>query len=84
MNSDTNMNGNNNMNNDMTQLDYTYEELQGKTVMILLCEEDDEYGYEENKEFVVINSILDYMDLESRVSEYDEAGILDEYYVVNQ
>jgi len=84
MNSNTNMNGNNNMNNDMTQLDYTYEELQGKTVMISLCEEDDEYGYEENKEFVVINSILDYMDLESRVSEYDEAGILDEYYVVNQ
>jgi len=82
MNSNTNMNGNNNMNNDMTQLDYTYEELQGKTVMISLCEEDDEYGYEENKEFVVINSILDYMDLESRVNEYDEAGILDEYYIV--
>ena len=84
MNSNTNMNGNNNMNNDMTQLDYTYEELQGKTVMISLHEEDDEYGYEENKEFVVINSILDYMELESRVNEYDEAGILDEYYVVNQ
>jgi len=82
MNSNINMNGNNNMNNDMTQLDYTYEELQGKTVMISLYEEDDEYGYDESKEYVVINSILDYMDLESRVSEYDEAGILDEYYVV--
>jgi hypothetical protein len=44
----------------MTQLDYTYEELQGKTVMISLCEEDNEYGYEENKEFVVINSILSF------------------------
>jgi hypothetical protein len=83
MSSDMNMNGNNNMNNNMTQLDYTYEELQGKTVMISLCEGDDEYGYEENKEFVVINSILDYMELESRVNEYDEAGILDEYYLVN-
>lgn len=82
MNSDTNMNGNNNMNNNMTQLDYTYEELQGKTVIISLCEEDNEDGYEENKEYVVINSILDYMELESRVNEYDEAGILDEYYLV--
>ncbi len=79
-----NRNMNNNMDNNMTQLDYTYEELQGKTVMISLCEEDNEDGYEENKEFVVINSILDYMELESRESEYDEAGILDEYYVVNQ
>ncbi len=44
-----NRNMNNNMNNNMAQLDYMYEELQGKTVMISLCKEDDENGYEENK-----------------------------------
>ena len=71
-----------NSNNMIQQLDYTYEELQGKTVMISLLEDDGEGGYDENKEYITINTKLDYLELELTVSDYDNMGILDEYYIV--
>jgi hypothetical protein len=75
------MNGNNNMNNN-PGLDYTYEELQGKVVVLSLLEDDGNGGYDENKEFIEILSKNDYEDLQQAVYEYREQGILDEYYVV--
>jgi len=72
---------NSNMNNN-PGLDYTYEELQGKVVVLSLLEDDGEGGYDENKEFIEILSKNDYEDLEQTVYEYREQGVLDEYYVV--
>lgn len=71
-----------NRDNNITQLIYTYEELKGKTVMISLLEDDDDGGYDENKEYITINTKLDYLELELTVSDYDNMGILDEYYIV--
>jgi hypothetical protein len=76
------MNQNMNSDNNITQLIYTYEELKGKTVMISLHEDDDDGGYDENKEYITINTKLDYLELELTVSDYDDMGILDEYYIV--
>jgi hypothetical protein len=76
------MNQNMNRDNNITQLIYTYEELQGKTVMISLLEDDDDGGYDENKEYITINTKLDYLELELTVSDYDSMGILDEYWIV--
>jgi hypothetical protein len=72
---------NSNMNNN-PGLDYTYEELQGKVVVLSLLEDDGNGGYDENKEFIEILSKNDYEDLEQVVYEYREQGVLDEYYVV--
>ena len=72
----------NNNNNNTQQLDYTYEELQGKVVILSLLEDDGEGGYDENKEFIEVLSKNDYEDLEQTVAEYQEQGVLDEYYVV--
>jgi hypothetical protein len=72
---------NSNMNNN-PGLDYTYEELQGKVVVLSLLEDDGEGGYDENKEFIEVLSKNDYEDLEQTVAEYQEQGVLDEYYVV--
>jgi hypothetical protein len=58
-------------------LDYTFEELKGKTVILALIEDD-----EENKEFIVINTPEDYKELEKAVKQYEDMGILDEYYPV--
>ena len=58
-------------------LDYTFEELKGKTVILALIEDD-----EENKEFIVINTPEDYEELKNAVEMYDNMGILDEYYPV--
>ena len=58
------------------ELIYAYEEVKGKTVFISLIEEDGE----ESKEFIHINSIEDYKLLQNAVAEYEEEGILDEYY----
>jgi hypothetical protein len=76
------INQNMNRDNNITQLIYTYEELKGKTVMISLLEDDDDGGYDENKEYITINTKLDYLELELTVSDYDNMGILDEYYIV--
>ena len=74
---------NQNMNSDnIIQLDYTYEELKGKMVMISLMEDDDDEGYDESIECMTINSLLDYQELELTVSDYENMGILDEYWVV--
>jgi hypothetical protein len=50
--------------------------------MISLHEDDDDGGYDENKEYITINTKLDYLELELTVSDYDDMGILDEYYIV--
>jgi hypothetical protein len=50
--------------------------------MISLLEDDGEEGYDENKEYITINTKLDYLELELTVSDYDNMGILDEYYIV--
>jgi hypothetical protein len=57
------------------ELIYAYEEVKGKTVFISLIEDG-----EESKEFIHINSIEDYKLLQNAVAEYEEEGILDEYY----
>ena len=79
---ETKMNQNMNSDNNIIQLDYTYEELKGKTVMISLMEDDNDEGYDENIEYITINTKLDYLELELTVSDYDTMGILDEYWVV--
>jgi len=71
-----------NSDNNIIQLDYTYEELKGKTVMISLMEDDNDGGYDENIEYLTINTKLDYLELELTVSDYDTMGILGEYWVV--
>ena len=71
-----------NSDNNIIQLDYTYEELKGKTVMISLMEDDNDEGYDENIEYITINTKLDYLELELTVSDYDTMGILGEYWVV--
>ena len=71
-----------NSDNNIIQLDYTYEELKGKTVMISLMEDDNNEGYDENIEYITINTKLDYLELELTVSDYDTMGILGEYWVV--
>ena len=58
-------------------LDYTFEELKGKTVILALIEDGDE-----NKEFTVINTPEDYEELKRTVKQYEDMGILDEYYPV--
>jgi len=79
---ETKMNQNMNSDNNIIQLDYTYEELKGKTVMISLMEDDNDGGYDENIEYITINTKLDYLELELTVSDYDTMGILGEYWVV--
>ena len=79
---ETKMNQNMNSDNNIIQLDYTYEELKGKTVMISLMEDDNDGGYDENIEYLTINTKLDYLELELTVSDYENMGILDEYWVV--
>ena len=59
----------------VAELIYAYEEVKGKTVFISLIEDG-----EESKEFIHINSIEDYKLLQNAVAEYEEEGILDEYY----
>ena len=71
-----------NSDNNIIQLNYTYEELKGKTVMISLMEDDNDGGYDENIEYLTINTKLDYLELELTVSDYDTMGILGEYWVV--
>ena len=71
-----------NSDNNIIQLNYTYEELKGKTVMISLMEDDNDGGYDENIEYLTINTKLDYLELELTVSDYDTMGILGGYWVV--
>ena len=77
------INQNMNSDNNIIQLDYTYEELKGKMVMISLMEDDDDEGYDESIECMTVNSLLDYQELELTVSDYENMGILDEYWVVD-
>ena len=81
------MNNNNNIQSleyeqsNLTGLNYTYEQLKGKTVFISLMEDDGEGGYDESIEGRHINSLLDYQELELTISDYENMGILDEYYI---
>ena len=79
---ETKINQNMNSDNNIIQLNYTYEELKGKTVMISLMEDNNDEGYDENIEYITINTKLDYLELELTVSDYENMGILDEYWVV--
>ena len=79
---ETKINQNMNSDNNIIQLNYTYEELKGKTVMISLMEDNNDEGYDENIEYITINTKLDYLELELTVSDYDTMGILGEYWVV--
>lgn len=65
----------------MTQLEYTFEELKGKTVFISLTEDDGEGGYDESIEGILIKTMDDYNTLEQTIANYEAMGILDEYYV---
>lgn len=71
----------NNNNNNMTQLEYTFEELKGKTVFISLMEDDGEGGYDESIEYKPIETMEDYNTLEQAIANYEAIGILDEYYI---
>lgn len=55
---------------------FTFEEAKGKTVLLKLNEDGDT-----NTEFMKIDTLNDYQDLESVVLEYEEQGILDEYFI---
>lgn len=70
-----------NNNNNMTQLNYTYEQLKGKTVFISLMEDNSEGGYDESIEIIQIETMEDYNTLEQAIASYDALGILDEYYI---
>ena len=69
------------MNNNMTQLNYTYEQLKGKRVFISLMEDDGEGGYDESIEYAQIETMEDYNTLEQAIANYEAMGILDEYYI---
>ena len=82
---------NNNNNNNMAQLEYeqsnptglnyTYEQLKGKTVYISLMEDNGEGGYDESIEGISIKTMDDYNTLEQTIANYEAMGILDEYFV---
>ena len=72
---------NSNNNNNMTQLEYTYEQLKGKTVYISLMEDNGEGGYDESIEGISIKTMDDYNTLEQTIANYEAMGILDEYFV---
>jgi hypothetical protein len=55
---------------------FTFEEAQGKTVFLRLNEDDDS-----NTEFMEIDTLNDYQELENVVLKYEEQGILDEYFI---
>ena len=74
---------NHNNNNNMTQLDYTYEELKGKTVYISLMEDNDDEGYDESIEYIPIETMEDYNTLEQIIADYEVMGILDEYWIAD-
>ena len=57
-------------------LDYTFEETKGKMVLLKLDEDGDEAT-----EYFEVNTIEDYHELENLVTEYEEQGILDEYFI---
>ena len=69
------------MSNNMTQLEYTYEQLKGKTVFISLMEDNGEGGYDESIEYKPIETMEDYNTLERAIANYEAMGILDEYYI---
>ena len=71
----------NNNNNNMTQLNYTYEQLKGKIVYISLMEDNGEGGYDESIEYKPIETMEDYNTLERAIANYEAMGILDEYYI---
>lgn len=81
------MNNNNNMTqlnyeqSNPTGLNYTYEQLKGKTVFITLREDDGEGGYDESIEYKPIETMEDYNTLEQAIASYEAMGILDEYYI---
>ena len=57
-------------------LDYTFEETKGKMVFLKLDEDGDEAT-----EYFEVNTIEDYHELEKAVHEYNEQGILNEYFI---
>jgi hypothetical protein len=57
-------------------LDYTFEEIKGKTIFLKLDEDGDEAT-----EYFEVNTIEDYNELEKIVYEYNKQGILDEYWI---
>ena len=81
------MNNNNNIQSleyeqsNLTGLNYTYEQLKGKTVFITLMEDDGEGGYDESIEYKPIETMEDYNTLEQAIANYEAMGILDEYYI---
>ena len=70
-----------NNNNNIQSLEYTYEQLKGKTVFISLIEDNGEGGYDESIEYKPIETMEDYNTLEKAIANYDAMGILDEYYI---
>ena len=64
-----------------TGLNYTYEQLKGKTVFISLMEDNGEGGYDESIEIISIETMEDYNTLEQAIASYEVMGILDEYYI---
>ena len=70
-----------NNNNNIQSLEYTYEQLKGKTVFISLMEDNGEGGYDESIEYKPIETMEDYNTLERAIASYDAMGILDEYFI---
>jgi len=57
-------------------IDYTFDETKGKTIFIKLDEDGDTAT-----EYFEVNTIEDYQELEQIINEYNESGILDEYFI---
>jgi hypothetical protein len=57
-------------------IDYTFEETKGKTIFLKLDEDGDTAT-----EYFEVNTIEDYQELEQIINEYNENGILDEYFI---
>ena len=55
---------------------FTFKEAQGKKVFLKLCEDGDI-----NTEFMRIENLNDYQELENVVLEYKEQGILGGYFI---
>lgn len=57
-------------------LDYTFEETKGKMVFLKLDEDGDEAT-----EYFNVDTIDDYYALENAIQEFEEQGILNDYFI---
>ena len=59
-------------------LEFTFNECKNKMVMIKIIDSMDDYS---STEYMSVDSERDYQLLEDTIDNYDDKGILDEYFI---